>query len=434
MNGVGNRSLSAFALGCALLLFGCGGGRNSANSSTNTGNTGTSAPTTGSSNPGSTGGTGSGTTGSSGSGGTGSGTTGGTTRTSTTYLYSGTAISPGEVRGYKVDTSSGTLTEVSGSPFALSQNGFSTGGAITASNGFVYAVNRPGEQTAVSVYTFKSDSSTGALTLSGNPVPVTPQSDPDVREIKLSPDGKTAYMTSQWNVYAVALNDGSPATLNSQPLTTGDVWGFAVAGHFAYAGIQDGNPKSGFAQPVIKRMVINADGSLGTPQTIATLADANIPYDLATDANGKFLAATTGFNSGDVSVWAVSSTTGDLAAVPGSPFSTSGGILKFLRFDPSGTHLYAINNPDFEPRHEDIRVFSVGGNGALTSTQTVDLGDGQQATDFKVEDNFAYITNATGGGQSNVTVLRQDTSSGQLSVANKASVASPLGGVATLRF
>lgn len=342
-------------------------------------------------------------------------------------------MNAGGIRAYKLDTSSGNLTEIAGSPFALSQTGFSTGGAIAASNGYVYGVNRPGEQTGVSLYTFKADSSSGALSQAGTPVQVTPLSDSDARGLKVSPDGKTLYLKSQWNLYAVALNNGSPALLNSQPLTTGEVFGFAVAGNFAYAGVQDGNPKSGFAKPVIKRMTINPDGSLSTPQTIVTLDDSNIPYDLTADPNGKFLAATTGFNSGDVSVWSVNSTSGELTAVPGSPFSTSGGILKFLRFDSSAAHLYAINNPDFEPRHEDVRVFTVAANGALSSVQTVDLGDGQQATDFQVEDDFAYVANVSGSIQSNITVLRRD-SSGQLSVASKPGVATVFGGLATLKF
>jgi 6-phosphogluconolactonase (cycloisomerase 2 family) len=240
-------------------------------------------------------------------------------------------------------------------------------------------------------------------------------------------------MLSQWSVYAVALNNGSPSVLNSQTLSNGEVWGFAIAGHFAYAGIQDGNPKSGFDYPVLKRMSINADGSLSAPQTIATLKDANIPYDLISDQSGKFLAATTGFNSGDVSVWSVNSNTGDLSAVPGSPFSTDGAIIKLIRFDPSSKNVYAINNPDYEPLHEDIRVFSVGSNGSLTAVQTVDLGDELRATDFKVDSDFVFIGNSLGGTQSNITVLRRDATSGQLSVANKTAVPDIVGGVATVR-
>jgi len=416
------RRMSAYAVSCVLLLLvGCGSDNNSSSTATNnTGTTaptaGTTTPTTGSTNPGSTG---------------GSGSTG--TSTSASYVYAGKSVDTGGIHSFRLDTTTGALTEVSGSPTNLPQ-GFTTGGALVTSNGFVYTVNRPGDFAAAAIYTFKADASTGALTAVGSGISASPQNDADIRKIKLSPDGNTAYLISQFNGNAVALNSGSPALLNTQPLSNGEVWGFTVAGKFAYAGIQDGNPKSGFGPIVIKRMSVNADGSLGTPQIVVTLQDTNLAYDLTSDPAGKFIAATTGFNNDHVSVWSVNGTTGDLTAVPGSPFTASPNIGKMLRFDASGTHLYLVNNPDFEPRHEDVMVFNVGSNGALTEAQTLDLGTGQQITDMKVENDFVYIANAGGGGQSSITVLKRDSSSGQVSVANKTNVASPIGGVDTLHF
>jgi hypothetical protein len=401
-----------------LLWIGCGSD-NSSSTNGGTSDTGTT-PTPGSSNPGNT-------------GGSGSGTSGGDSSNPATFVYAGTGADAGGIRAFQVNTSSGSLTEVSGSPTKL-PSGFTTGGSLIASKGFVYTVNRASELGPGVMYTFKADSSTGVLNPVGNPVTVTPQNGPDIRIIKLSPDGNTAYLVSQFAVNAVALNNGSPALLGTQQLSNGEVWGLALAGNFAYAGIQDGNPKTGFAQPVIKMMTTNANGSLGTPEPILTLADSNIPYDLTADASGKFVAATTGFNNNFVTVWTVNSSTGALTVAPGAPFSNGGDIGKKLRFDPSATRLYLINNPDFEPLHEDVMTFDVSSTGGLTQVQTLDLGTQQRVLDFKVEDDFAYLTNDTGGLQSNITVLRRDSSSGQLSVASKTAIASALGGVDTLHF
>ena len=448
MNGVRNRSLSALALTCALLLFGCGGSSNSADN--NSGNTGSSngTPTTSSSNPGNSGGagsggttsgtgttgtgTGSGTTGSTGSGSTGSGGTG-SGSTSTTYLYAGTSINEGGISGYKVDTSSGNLTEISGSPTKL-PSGFTTGGVMATNGSFVYTVNRPNEQGGAAIYTFKVDATSGVLSPVGNAVTVTSQNDAAVRRLVLSPDGKTAYLLSQLSVTAVALNNGSPANLNAEVVTTGFTFGIGVANHFAYVGVQDGSPKTGFAQPVIKAIPLNPDGSMGAAQTVVTLADSNIPYDLTVDAAGKYVAATTGFNNGAVSVWAIDSMTGVLTAVPGSPFTNSGDIGKRVRFNPSGTHLYLINNPDFEPRHEDVKVFSVGNNGALTLAQTLDLGTEESVTDFEMGNDFGYVANQTQSVQGNILVLRRDSSSGQLSQASATNLGTPPGGLGTVHF
>jgi 6-phosphogluconolactonase (cycloisomerase 2 family) len=420
MDNLLRRRFSVYAFFFLLLLWiGCGGGTGSNSTAGGTSGTGTT-PTPGTSNPGNT-------------GGSGSGTTGGGSSSSATFLYAGTGVDAGGIHSFQVNTSSGALTEVSGSPTSL-PSGFTTGGSLIASKGFVYTVNRASEAGPAVMYTFKADSSTGVLSPVGSPVTVTPQNDPDIRIMKLSPDGNTAYLVSQFAVNAVALNNGSPTLLGTQQLVNGEVWGFALAGNFAYAGIQEGNPKTGFAQPVITVMNINSNGSVGTPQPAITLADSNIPYDLTADASGKFIAATTGFNNNFVTVWTVNSSTGALTAVPGAPFSNGGDIGKKLRFDSSASHLYLINNPDFEPRHEDVMTFNVDSTGALTLVQTLDLGTEELVLDFKVEDDFAYLTNQVSGIQSNIIVLRRDSTSGQLSVVNKTAVNSFLGGVDTLHF
>ncbi len=417
MNGVVKTAIYAVSIGLLLFLMSCGGSSNSSNTgSTNNGG----SINTGGSNSGNTGGSGSG------SGGSGAGTS-----TSTTYIYAGTAMDAGGILSYKLDASSGKLTQLSS---VTLPGGSNTGGSVLATSGYVYTFNRTGDSQPGAIYSYKVDPNTGALSSAGSPVDITPVSDPNIRFARLSPDGKTAYLMSQFGVYAVSLNNGNPKLLGSQTLSTADVWGFTTAGHFAYAGIQDGSPKEGFSAPVIKEMSINSDGSFGTPQPIATLSDANIPYDLTSDAAGKFVAATTGMNNNSVAMFSVNSTTGALTAVAGSPFNVGAQVGKKLAFDPSGTHLYYVDNPDYDPRQESIMVFDVASNGALNHTQTLDLGTGESVIDLKVEADFAYISNLTGSVQSNILVLRRDSSSGQLSVASNTAVGTSVGTLGIVHF
>jgi 6-phosphogluconolactonase (cycloisomerase 2 family) len=197
-----------------------------------------------------------------------------------------------------------------------------------------------------------------------------------------------------------------------------DIWGLATGNGAIYAGIQNGNPKSGFQTPVIKRVALGSDGSLlDSGQTVVTLNDANIPMDLTEDATGQFLAVTTGLNDNAVSVYAIG-TDGSLTPVAGSPFSQTVGLGQKLRFDPSGKFLYEVTNEEAVPNSENVIVYSVASNGALTQLQTVGLPANVHVTALVVTNGFVLVSNeSTDGLSGTVTVLTRDASSGKVMVA-----------------
>lgn len=361
---------------------------------------------------------------------TGTGSSSGGGSTSATYVYVADAADAGGAFGWKLD-SGGNLTSVAGSPFLLPTGG-NLQGALAASNGFVYVVNRPVETGGAAIHTFKADASSGALSQVGNPVIFTSPSDSDVRHLVVAPSGNTAYASTQFNVIAIALNNGSPMALNTQLGSDGEVFGVAAGSRFVFAGGVNGNPKSGFQTPVIKRFAIGTDGSLGTGQVVATLSDANIPRGLALDASGKFLAATTGLNNGSVTAFNVAV---DGSLTPVGTVSTNGKNGQTLAFDSSAKFLYLLTSEEPVPNQESVLVYSVGTSGALTLVQTFDLPSGVRNAGFKVLDNFVIVVNDTlGGVESSVTVLHRDATTGQLSAGSTISGTKPLGQVDTLSF
>ena len=346
------------------------------------------------------------------------------------YVYVADAADAGGAFAWKLD-SAGNLSEVPGSPFTLPAGG-NLQGALAASGGFVYVVNRPVETGGAAIHSFKADASTGALTQKGKPVTITTPSDSDIRQMRLSPSESTAYAVTQFNLISISLNNGSPALLNTQAAANGEVFGVAVGSQFVFAGTQDGNPKQGFAQPVIKRFVVNSDSSLGAGQVVTTLTDANIPRGIAMDPAGKFLAVTTGTNNDSVTIFSVGSD-GSLTKAGTGP--TNGRNGHALEFDPSGKFLYALTSEDPVPNQESVVVFSVGADGSLTSVQTLDLPSGVRNGGFKVTTDFVIVVNnSVGGIDSSIVVLRRDSSSGQLSSGSSINGVKPLGEIDTLVF
>jgi len=323
------------------------------------------------------------------------------------------------------------MTAVNGSPFKISGSSDASYGPLAVANGYVYVTtfSSNGEATPGQLVTFQIDSSTGALTQKGNAVPVTGTSFTAVKQLIRSKDGANLYVLTQGTVTAVATNNGSPTVLNMQ--TVGDdIWGLAAGSGSLYAGVQNGNPKSGFQTPVIKRVALGSNGSLvDAGQTVVTLNDANIPMDLTEDAAGKFVAVTTGMNDNKVSVYSIGAD-GSLTPVPGSPFTQTAGLGQKLRFDPSGKFLYEVINEEAVPNSESLVVFSVADNGALTQVQTLSLPDNVRVSGLVVTSGFVFVANEGVSGLSgSVTALSRDASSGKVSVGGTGTANAAIGQV-----
>jgi 6-phosphogluconolactonase (cycloisomerase 2 family) len=179
-----------------------------------------------------------------------------------TFLYA-SGFFPG-ITGYAVDTASGELTELSGSPFIPAGTFFNSTLAVHPSGKFLYMADF--DVDGVRVFPIASDGSLGAE-IAGSPF----VSGTGAKDIALDPSGKFAYV----------INDGDT-----------NVTAFNV------------NTTSGELTPV---------GSVDTGIS---------PFALTVDSSGKFLYVTNQ-TDGNVSAYNINSATGALAPVAGSPFAAA---------------------------------------------------------------------------------------------------------------
>jgi len=415
-----------------LALAACGGSSNSSSSTgTNTGGTNSGGITPGSSNPGSTG-----------SGGSGGSTGGGTgTSTKAAFVYASVYTNAGGVVGYS-QNSSAMLTSVSGSPYQL--QGSSAGSALAAVNGYVYAPNMPGTQSMPSnsaqLNIFKADSSTGALSQIGTAPAVNSSSgDNSMRRLQVNSTKNVMYGVFQRTINSYSLsNNASPELIQSTAPSTDSVWGFDFMpnGPYAYAAIQNGNPKQGFQIPQIHLLNMATDGSLTDNRAVVTLSTASgIAGYLVVDPTGKYVVVTNGQQNDSLSVFAIQSD-GSLNEVSGSPFSTGTQNLGLMTFDSSGKFLYVVSNALYEPRPENLQVFSFNpSTGALSQIQNMTEPNEFMESWLKVDGNYLYLTNVAGNGlSSTITIYNRDATTGQLSQASVTTVQAAIGQTETLHF
>jgi 6-phosphogluconolactonase (cycloisomerase 2 family) len=262
------------------------------------------------------------------------------------------------VSGFKIDATSGVLTQIVGPP----PSPYSSGGtgpvgiSVAPSGGFVYVVNSGGLGAVVA---FAIDTGTGALSQRGG-----------------------------------ALSAGTtPVAIGVDP-----------TGRFVYVANAGSANVSGFK--------INPDGTLMS-FTSAAVATGNTPRSISFDAAGKFLYVANQ-TTADVSVFSIDASSGVLTPPP-LRIPTGGTGTSAVGIDPSNRFAYAVNQSS-----NDITVFGVTG-GSLAplgivagrfSPGSIAITKGSSPVTYTPR--FAYTTNLS---SSNVSAFRIDAGSGALSAA-----------------
>ncbi|MGB9198261.1 MAG: beta-propeller fold lactonase family protein [Terriglobales bacterium] len=204
----------------------------------------------------------------------------------------------GTVSVFSIDSGSGALTEVAGSPFYSNPD---PSDLVFAPTGDLVYVSNPGVGT-VTAFTFST--STGALT----PVPGSPY---------YSGTGASGMAIDSTGTHLYVANSSA---INNPPTSVGNLSGFNI-------NLTQG-PTYGSLSPIT-----------GSP---FTQIGGNGPTVLVLSSNGILFATTSGSN---YSVWAfsISSSTGALSPTINSPFSVASGNL-FALIDPLGGFFY-IGSP-----------------------------------------------------------------------------------------
>jgi 6-phosphogluconolactonase (cycloisomerase 2 family) len=263
---------------------------------------------------------------------------------------------PGDVSLFTISTT-GVITEVTprtnlgSSPTLL---------AMDSAGAFLYV----GNSGSGSISAFSIDSGTGALTeVAGSPFPIglTPIN------MKVAPSGATLYVTGEFSngnvstgiIEIFSVNQGilSPLLPTNTFLTGNNPYGLTISS--SGSSLYTANSKDAS----ISEFTVNADGSLTELSGSPIGEQYSAPVSLLIDKSGAYLYVA---NQGSSNLAAYSiGSDGGLALLATSPFTTASGP-NSLASDPGGKYLFVGNQ-----QSPVIQSFSLDtGTGALTSVAT----------------------------------------------------------------
>jgi 6-phosphogluconolactonase len=294
-------------------------------------------------------------------------TAGGIVVTSMNFLYVSDFIN-NAVDVFSVNTSTGALTAVSGSPFPVA-TGQGAGGLATDPAGKFLFVTEPNTN-QIAAFTINSG---GQLTpVAGSPFPA----GASPVEAVVDPSGTFLYVSNNQDAlggisgYTIDSSTGALTPIPGSPFTTlvnGGPVGLAIHpnGKFLYVAM------AGAAVPNNQIVVESIDATTGalSPITNSPFTTGIAPNWLAINPAGTFLYSAN-LSDNTVSAFAVDGTAGGLTQLSGSPFSAGSGPF-FLVMNSTGAVLFAANQMS-----TSIPTFTVDSSGALTSVAAIPGGGG----------------------------------------------------------
>ena len=234
------------------------------------------------------------------------------------YAGSGGGVSNRGISAYAINSLTGALTPIAGSPFAAGYGNYSI--TSTPNGQFIYVVNN--SDSTISGYALNG--TTGALTpLAGSPFAAAA----GVYALTIHPSGAFLYAantTANTNVssvtaYGIDPSTGALTSIAGSPFASG-TGALSVAldpaGKFLYVG--------NYYDGTISAYTVNSStgaltGVAGSPFDTGAGAGAKSTYSVKVDPSGAFLYATNGVQ-GNVSAFTINSVTGALVPVGGGPF------------------------------------------------------------------------------------------------------------------
>jgi DNA-binding beta-propeller fold protein YncE len=284
---------------------------------------------------------------------------GGVVLSSTNFLFVSDYIN-NAVDVFSVNTTSGALTAVSGSPFTLGGGQGAEGVAVDPAGKFLYVTQHNDNL----VFGFAIGSN-GALTA--------------------VPGG--AFATSTTPVAAVVDPSGKYLYVSNSQDALGSISAYSI------------NSSTGALTAVA-----------GSP--FATVVNGG-PIGVAVSPNGQFLYAALAGSTGtgnQIAAMTINSGTGSLAAIAGSPFTT-GNEPGLIAIDPSGKFLYSPNIAD-----NTVSAFSIDSSGGLTqiSGSPFMAGSSPFAIAVNSKSATAYVAN---GNATTVSAYTIDSSGALTTVA-----------------
>ncbi len=292
---------------------------------------------------------------------------------------------------------------------------------VDPSDHFVYVANDNSNN--ISAYTIDSD--TGALTpVTGSPF----ASGQGPGSVAVDPSGQFAYVGNEDDSpggdvsgYTIDATTGALTPMDGSPFLSGS-GGFGVtvapSGKFGYVGSGGGAQVTAFS--------INP--TTGVPTVVAGspfLGAGTGSLSIGVSPSSKFVYAVGGDN---ISAFSVNATTGKLTSVKGSPFAT-GDDAYYATMDPAGTRLYVTSIYG----STEVWTYKIAASGALTVLKKVRtppvpggvaLLTGSAGVTYTPK--FAYVANS---GSNNISAYTIKATNGHITAVSGSPF--PAGGAKT---
>jgi 6-phosphogluconolactonase (cycloisomerase 2 family) len=287
--------------------------------------------------------------------------------TSTDFIY----VSDGEgtddsVYGYSVNTQTGALTAITGSPFTTGLTAPPQGLASDPLGKFLYVTQANNNQ--IAGFTIGSN---GALTpMAGSPFNT---GDTYPSAIVVDSAGAFLYASNNQSVlgsisgFSIAPTSGTLTPVTGSPFTTlvnGGPTNLAVSPKSSFLYV----PLAGTTSPLSSIFAYSFDSTgvlsqiPGTPFTVGTQ-----PIAAIVDPSGKYLYSAD-FGGNDISAFTIDSSSGALTAISGSPFAASPNP-DSLAINASSSLLFATSGTS-----TSIFAFTINSSGALTAVAPLNGG------------------------------------------------------------
>jgi 6-phosphogluconolactonase (cycloisomerase 2 family) len=333
----------------------------------------------------------------------------------------------GTVSGYTISSSTGALTQVSGSPFSAGfTSSNSTRTAVTPDHRFLYVSNADG-----SIFGYKINSDGTLTAIFGTPITVT-----NASGITVDSSGNYLYVAQKpiavdgtISGFSINQTSGALTTLSGSPFSLGTgkqgAQSIAASGNFLYVVLAVNNavepmtinPATGALSAVgitplpfadilpgpinvtapfdikidgANHLYVSDAGYFAGAGSVAGLAEFTVagailtlggayatgvnPFGIGIDGSNRFLyvANNNGNGAGSVSAFTIASGPGTLAPIAGSPFSTSGTAAAGVAGDSTGNFLYVTNSGSNTVA--GFRIAQAGTLGSLSFLATTGTG------------------------------------------------------------
>jgi 6-phosphogluconolactonase (cycloisomerase 2 family) len=246
------------------------------------------------------------------------------------YLYA-TDLNAGAVAGFALDSASGKLTPVPGSPFPAGNTPVQA--VRTGEQGqFLYVSNLNDSAGGISAFT--SDANTGALTpIPGSPFPTGPVgSFPGPSALVASSNWRFLYVAlagtvnanNKIAVFSIDQNTGSLTPISGSPFLTGKDPLYMTLVPVTLVGFQEFLYTANIQDNTISAFTLDGNTGVLTPVNGSPYSGASTLAGLAvsqraTSSGNYFLYAAD--QAGSIRAYTVDGNTGALSAIAGSPFS-----------------------------------------------------------------------------------------------------------------